>query len=217
MMAAMAEAFQGMLWGVADMAGHPLAGEYPSAVAVAAPHASALTLADYQQARMTELIDGAKARVEAALDRVEALAQARGVACWRPPLSQRSESELRAPVSFKEAAVRAGLGWRGHSDLLVTPQYGPRVRLGLILLGERLPAGEPVTRSGCPEGCRACVRACPYGAIIGPRWQPGQPRETRIHIHQCNDNRSAYRHALGRKHSCGLCMAACPFGSRRGV
>lgn len=214
MVAELAEIFRGMLWGVADMAGHLLAADYPSAVVAAAPHERALTLANDQEARMTEQIDEAKARVEAALDRVEALAQARGIAWMRPALSQQNETELRAPVSFKEAAVRAGLGWRGRSDLLVTPQYGPRVRLGLILLGERLPAGRPVERSGCPEGCRACVRACPYGAIIGPRWRPGQPRQTRIHIHACNGNRSAFIPALGRKHSCGLCMAACPFGSR---
>ena len=179
MMAAMAEVFQGMLWGVADMAGHPLAGGIPRRWRWPRPHASALTLADYQQARMTELIDGAKARVEAALDRVEALAQARGVACWRPPLSQRSE-RAAGPVSFKEAAVRAGLGWRGRSDLLVTRSTAPGAP-GADPVERRLPRGRAGDAQRLPRGLPRLRAACPYGAIIGPRWQPASPRKPASH------------------------------------
>ncbi|MGD8469306.1 MAG: epoxyqueuosine reductase [Desulfobacterales bacterium] len=72
-------------------------------------------------------------------------------------------------IFLKDAAVMAGLGCIGKNNLLVTPEFGPRIRLrAMILEAEVQPTGpnqfDPC--DGCKEPCR---KACPqkaYGDIV---------------------------------------------------
>jgi epoxyqueuosine reductase len=68
---------------------------------------------------------------------------------------------------LKDAAVLAGLGMIGKNNLLVTPQYGTRVRLrGMFIEAELEPTG-PSTFDPC-QGCgMPCQRACPQDAFRG--------------------------------------------------
>ncbi len=71
-------------------------------------------------------------------------------------------------VFLKDAAVLAGLGSLGHNNLLITPEYGPRVRLRALFLSEPLTPTGPVSFdpcSGCPVDCRS---ACPRKAMNRP-------------------------------------------------
>ena len=70
-------------------------------------------------------------------------------------------------IFLKDAAALAGLGSIGLNNLLITPQFGPRVRLrAMFLEGELEPTG-PADYSPC-EGCdMPCSRACPQRAIDG--------------------------------------------------
>ena len=123
---------------------------------------------------------------------------------------------LTAPFPHKTAATRAGLGWVGKSALLVTPDLGPALRLNTVLTDAPLVAGDPITQSRCGD-CRACVEACPAGAIKGEHWYTGRPRSELLDAHACNQTcrgRAAARGIeLGR---CGICMAVCPKRPRRG-
>lgn len=68
-------------------------------------------------------------------------------------------------VYLKDAAAAAGLGCIGRNNLLVTPQYGPRIRLRAIGISEALPPSEKSAFDpcrGCPEPCR---KACPQSAF----------------------------------------------------
>jgi epoxyqueuosine reductase len=68
-------------------------------------------------------------------------------------------------VFMKDAAVLAGLGRVGRNNLVVTPEYGPRVRWRVLLLDHAAQATGPVEYdpcAGCDEPCR---RACPVGAF----------------------------------------------------
>jgi epoxyqueuosine reductase len=68
-------------------------------------------------------------------------------------------------VFMKDAAVLAGLGTIGRNNLVVTPEYGPRVRWRVLLLDHPAEATGPVEFdpcTGCDEPCR---RACPVGAF----------------------------------------------------
>jgi len=73
----------------------------------------------------------------------------------------------RAHVSHKHVGRAAGLGWFGRNNLLVNPALGSRFRLVTVLTDMPLEAGSPLDRDCGP--CRACVAACPAGAVKDSR------------------------------------------------
>jgi len=68
-------------------------------------------------------------------------------------------------IFLKDAAVLAGLGIIGKNNILITPQFGPRVRLRAMFLDRELRPTGPVDYSPC-EGCdMPCRRVCPRKAF----------------------------------------------------
>ncbi len=73
-------------------------------------------------------------------------------------------------VFLKDAAVLAGFGCIGKNNMLVTPAYGPRLRLRALFLETAIPPTGPVAFDPCAD-CRVdCRRVCPEKAMgrIGP-------------------------------------------------
>lgn len=68
-------------------------------------------------------------------------------------------------LSLKHAAVSAGLGRIGRSNLLITERFGPHVRLGAVITSAALEADVPGMGDPCPAGCTLCEQACPVGAL----------------------------------------------------
>ena len=117
--------------------------------------------------------------VNASLDRAALIiakkVQEAGFRAYPIPASQTvNERRLEGAVSHKLAANLAGHGWIGKSCLLITPRYGPRVRLATVLTDAPLETGEPMENS-CGE-CRECVDICPPKAFTGVPFDPSQPR-----------------------------------------
>lgn len=71
----------------------------------------------------------------------------------------------RGGIYLKDAAVLAGLGCIGRNNLLITPQYGPRLRLRALLTDADLPSSGGSGYDPC-ESCSApCLSACPQNAF----------------------------------------------------
>lgn len=68
-------------------------------------------------------------------------------------------------VYLKDAAVAAGLGCIGRNNLLITPQFGPRVRLRAIGVNVALPSSERLSFDPCRACDAPCRRACPQNAF----------------------------------------------------
>src|SRR3989304_8206503 len=62
--------------------------------------------------------------------------------------------------SHKHAAYLAGLGSFGHNSVLLTPQYGPRVRFTSIFITAAIHA-EPIKSKDLCTHCLLCVKNCP--------------------------------------------------------
>ncbi len=114
--------------------------------------------------------------------------------------------------SFKYAAVHAGLGWIGKNDVLITREYGPRVRLSVVLINDVFEYGKVIEKSECPIGCNLCINICPCHALKGIMWHISEQRKNIIDYRFCYKYRSEYIKKIGRMDACGLCMAVCPFG-----
>ncbi|GAB4350999.1 MAG: hypothetical protein Kow0099_34870 [Candidatus Abyssubacteria bacterium] len=70
-------------------------------------------------------------------------------------------------VDHRRAAVTAGLGVYGRSNLLVTERYGPRVRLASVMTTASLRPGRALKKDLCAD-CGECVNACPARALTKP-------------------------------------------------
>lgn len=113
------------------------------------------------------------------------------------PVDARFQSGL---LSFKHAGEYAGLGRIGLNSLLVTPKFGPRVRLACLLTDAPLPAGKKLRQNPC-DSCGDCLTACPSGALTAPA--TGEPYA--INKYAC----ASYRSGAG---ACLNCMNACRVG-----
>lgn len=70
-------------------------------------------------------------------------------------------------LPVRMAAVVGGMGTMGLNNMLLTPQFGPRIVLGAVLTDLELPLGVPLTEELCPglEKCGRCAAVCPAQAI----------------------------------------------------
>ena len=105
------------------------------------------------------------------------------------------------------AAEAAGLGKKGICGVLLTPEYGPRVRWITVLTRAPLVKGKMISGEVClekirPNTCQKCVKSCPIGAISV---QAGTDvRRCWVYWNQLRDIGSA----------CGICIKSCPVGKR---
>lgn len=128
-------------------------------------------------------------------------------------LDAKLRETLTYPLSHKLVATRAGLGWVGKTDLLVTLRFGPRVRLATILTTTPLDAREPIVESQCGS-CSVCVDQCPARAATGQSWRAGMAREVLFDAFKCRKYCRQISLELLNEHIsiCGKCVCVCPLG-----
>jgi epoxyqueuosine reductase QueG len=113
-------------------------------------------------------------------------------------------------LPHKTVATLSGMGWIGKSGLLITPEFGPRVRLGSVLTDMPLATGTPVLAGRCGN-CTACIDACPAKAIRGKEWAVGLARDELFDAYSCRRKALELSDKLGIRDSlCGICIWACP-------
>jgi epoxyqueuosine reductase len=214
----------GVVWGYADI--NDLFSEqalYPRAISLAMPlpHSA---LIDVENGP-TDMYYNAYNHVNAQLNSLSALVENSLIMAGYPTKAfpatvsqanlQALGSGLNAPIPHKTVATRAGLGWIGKNALLITPQYGPRVRLASVLTQAPLPTASPIIRGRCGR-CVRCVRACPAHAIQGASWHAGLPREELVDVWSCQSTAEAllWQRTGQCDTVCGICVAVCPFGAK---
>jgi epoxyqueuosine reductase QueG len=117
---------------------------------------------------------------------------------------------VERPVAFfshRHAALLAGLGNFGTNNMLLTPEFGPRVRFAAILSSAEI-APDPVLEKSLCIRCQRCVRACPVQALDGEDYPQGLTDKK-----TCATRSEAL---LQRFISpCGICIKVCPVGEDR--
>lgn len=71
----------------------------------------------------------------------------------------------RGGIFLKDAAVLAGLGVIGANNLLITPEYGPRIRLRALRIDAKFDPIGPIDFSPCNSCDMPCRAACPQKAF----------------------------------------------------
>lgn len=105
-------------------------------------------------------------------------------------------------LSHKPAAVLAGLGAIGKNGLLITPEFGPRVRLVTLITNAPLVcfSGKMPEPGEVCGSCDLCLGSCPVGAISFD----AESRESAIDKVKCR--------RVMLTNQCALCQAICPLG-----
>jgi epoxyqueuosine reductase len=152
-------------------------------------------------------------RLDLMASRLSSKVQEEGYRALPIPASERYDDErICAVFSHKLAAYLAGHGWIGKSCLLITPQFGPRVRWTTILTDAPLNATKEPKYEDCAD-CTDCVDICPVSAFTGEPFHENEPREVRYDAKKCE----RYIKKLEKKEPlavCGLCVYICPHGKK---
>ena len=114
-----------------------------------------------------------------------------------------------APIMERAWAMRSGLGWIGKNGCLITKKRGSFQFLAEVILDFELAYDAPET-DHCGK-CRACIDACPTGAIVEPRFVDSRKCISYLTIELKGaipeEMRDVYEKWI---YGCDVCQEACP-------
>jgi epoxyqueuosine reductase len=139
-------------------------------------------------------------RLQALADRIEERAG---------PFGYRAFTDS-APVMEKPLAEKAGLGWIGKHTNLLNKTDGSWFFLGELYTDLPLPVDQPAT--GHCGSCRACIDACPTGAIVAPYELDARRCISYLTIELRGSIPEHLRPLMGNRiFGCDDCQAVCPW------
>jgi epoxyqueuosine reductase len=132
----------------------------------------------------------------------------KGLDAAEVPREFADEKNRIALLSFKLAAYEAGIGVFGRPSIIITPEYGPKINIGVVLTDAILkPDGRTENFSPC-EHCNVCTRNCPVNAIRSDVPPPkGFDRNKCVSFVDWLKEKTD-----GQVKLCGICFNKCPAG-----
>lgn len=115
--------------------------------------------------------------------------------------------------SHRHAAVRAGLGEFGLNNLVITPEYGPRVRFASVLTAAPLEPSPLLAEKTClGVKCSLCLKHCGPEGVLTPA--PAAHND-QVWIDMVGRTDKEMCLTCSQRTSCkGQCQRACPVGYR---
>ena len=119
-----------------------------------------------------------------------------------------------APIDEKYWAEQAGIGWRGRNSQIIIPGAGSYFVLGELVLCDEADVYDRPAPNRCGT-CRACLDACPGGALLGD----GRLDARRCLSYLTIEHRGALPKELGAEmrgcfYGCDRCAEVCPWNKK---
>ena len=118
-------------------------------------------------------------------------------------------------------AVDAGLGELGRNGLLITEQFGPRVRICKVFTELPLETDSPIdlgVQHFC-ERCKICADSCPSKAIVsGDRTDKAWDNSNSVNVLKWPVKvMNCLTYWLKNRADCAVCLRTCPFNKPEGM
>jgi len=114
-----------------------------------------------------------------------------------PAIAPTDQRFLEGLLSYKHVAELAGMGRIGWHSMLITGQFGPRVRLACVVTEAPIEPS-PSSPEGSCTACGACIESCPAKALE----VPGIGTAYSMNKFSCRTYRQAGL-------TCSVCMKVC--------
>ena len=115
-----------------------------------------------------------------------------------------------APLLEREFARMAGLGWIGKNTMLINRRFGSWLVLAALLTTAELAYDEPFATEHC-RGCRACLQACPTGALVEPYRLDARRCISYLSMEHAGPIPDEFHRPMdARLFGCDACQEACP-------
>ncbi len=121
------------------------------------------------------------------------------------PYGPSPHSSEKGFIYLKDAAILAGLGVIGKNNLVVTPEFGPRIRLRAMAFSKDLPPNRIMTENPWCENCDRCIRACPVDALHDGKYNREKCLTCYLHKRSLSPGTELW---------CTRCSCVCPVGTR---
>lgn len=120
-------------------------------------------------------------------------------------------------------AIAAGLGEGARNGAVITPKFGPRVRLSKVYTDLDFVEFDSARTFGIASFCKNCKRcavSCPSQAITheDPTWEPTFAEDPGYYWNSSkgilkfhNDSQRCFKFWIDNDGSCGNCICACPY------
>jgi len=118
-----------------------------------------------------------------------------------------------APVLERYWAVKAGLGFIGQNNFFISPEWGLRTIIGVIVCNipaDRFAPHAPLSATSC-GACGACLKACPSGALRAPFTLDARSCIAYLTVESHDPNPLSLADRQGWRFGCEECMRACPW------
>ena len=118
-----------------------------------------------------------------------------------------------APVMERYWAVKAGLGFIGQNNFFISPEFGLRTIIGVVVCNipaDRFAPHAPLSAASC-GACGACIRACPSGALYAPFRLDARKCISYQTIELKAPVATSLEARRGWRFGCEACMQACPW------
>lgn len=127
-------------------------------------------------------------------------------------------SERNALISYKRVVAQAGIGAFGKNSLIISPEWGPWLRFGMVLTNASLRPDSPLEQDLCGD-CEKCIQACPVGALkpyvvsdkkclVGVDTRARSDDETASILREYQPQLTKRSHMM-----CTACQIVCPYTS----
>ncbi|WP_224814663.1 reductive dehalogenase domain-containing protein [Hasllibacter sp. MH4015] len=141
------------------------------------------------------------------------------VAAYIRNLGYRAVASMNDTALVIPYAIKAGLGEYGRNQMVLTPDFGPRVRFSKIFTDMPLAVDAPraLGLNDYCDACDVCAVACPVKALpfgppdFGEEVTKGSPSTQRGVRKWSSDAEACFGYWAKLKSDCAICMRVCPF------